>query len=86
MMPQLVTLRVERPEHRPIRIWIPVLPVLLVFSPIVVLAVLGAVVACVIFQINVIAALAGGWRVICALPGSRLDMAEDRMGVLVTIR
>ena len=33
-MPQLLTVRVKRPEHRPIRIWIPVLPVALMLSPI----------------------------------------------------
>ena len=41
-MPQLVTVRVEHPRGRPIRIWVPILPVVLVFAPIVVLAVLVA--------------------------------------------
>ena len=34
-MPQLLTVRVKRPDGRPIRIWVPVLPVVLVFSPVV---------------------------------------------------
>ena len=42
MMPQLLTVRVKRPAGRPIRIWVPVLPVLLLFSPVVVLAALVA--------------------------------------------
>jgi hypothetical protein len=85
-MPQLVTVRVTRPERRPIRIWVPVLPVLLLCSPIVVLAALGAAVACLIYHIDVMRALGAGWRVVCALPGTRLDIEDDDMGFLISIR
>lgn len=85
-MPQLVTVRVTRPDRRPIRIWVPVLPVVLVLSPVVVLAVLGAAVACLVFRISVARALGTGWRVVSALPGTRVDIEQDRTAVLVTIR
>lgn len=85
-MPQLVTVRVRRPGRRTIRIWVPVLPVVLVFSPVVVLAVLGAVVACRIYDINVVRAFGAGWRFVSALPGTRFDIEEGRVAVLVTIR
>ena len=32
-MPQSVTVLVKRPDGRPVRVWIPVLPVVLVFAP-----------------------------------------------------
>ncbi|MEU6721495.1 hypothetical protein ABZ897_59495 [Nonomuraea sp. NPDC046802] len=86
MMPQLVTVRVKRPDRRPIRVWVPVLPVVLVLSPIVVLAVLGAVVACLIYRLSVVRALGTGWRIVWALPGTRLDMEFSRTAVLVAIR
>ncbi|GII29747.1 hypothetical protein [Planotetraspora mira] len=86
MMPQLVTVRVERPDGRPIRIWVPVLPVVLVFSPVVVLAVLAAAVACLVFGVSVVRALGTSWRVISALPGTRVDIEQSRTAVLVTIR
>ncbi|GAA1281134.1 hypothetical protein Psi02_66460 [Planotetraspora silvatica] len=86
MMPQLVTVRVERPDGRPIRIWVPVLPVVLVFSPIVVLAVLAAAVACLVYGVSVVRALATGWRIVSALPGTRVDVEQSRTAVLVTIR
>jgi hypothetical protein len=85
-MPQLLTVRVKRPEGRPIRIWVPVLPVALVLSPLLVLAALAGVVACVMYQIRVMRAVAAAWRLLCALPGTRVDVREGRTAVLVSIR
>jgi hypothetical protein len=85
-MPQLLTVRVKRPDGRPIRIWVPVLPVLLVFSPVVVLVVLAAAVACLVYRISVVQALGASWRIVSALPGTRFDLEQDRTAVLVTIR
>ncbi|MFC7721300.1 hypothetical protein [Nonomuraea recticatena] len=86
MMPQLLTVRVKRPDRRPIRVWVPLLPVVLVFSPVVVLAVLGAAVACHVFRIDVVRALGTGWRIVSALPGTRVDLEFSRTAVLVAIR
>ena len=85
-MPQLLTVRVRRPDGRPIRIWVPVLPVVLVFSPLVVLAVLVAAVACLVYRVNVVRALGTSWRIVCALPGTRVDVEQGRTAVLVNIR
>jgi hypothetical protein len=86
MMPQLLTVRVKRPTGRPIRIWVPVLPVVLVLSPFLILAALAAAVACLLYRISVLRAFGAGWRLICALPGTRFDVQEGRMAVLVSIR
>lgn len=85
-MPQLLTVRVRRPAGRPIRIWVPVLPVVLVFSPLVVLAVLVAAVACLVYRVSVVRALGTSWRIVCALPGTRVDVEQGRTAVLVNIR
>ena len=85
-MPQLVTVKVDRPDRRPIRVWVPVLPVALVLFPVVVLVVLAAIVACVVFRIGVVRALGAAWRVITALPGARFDIEQGRTAVLVAIR
>jgi hypothetical protein len=85
-MPQLVTVRVKRPDGRPIRIWVPVLPVVLVFSPILVLAVLVAAVACLVYRISMLRALGTGWRIVSALPGTGFDIEQGRTAVLVTIQ
>ena len=86
MMPQLLSVRVKRPDGRPIRIWVPVLPVVLVFSPVMVLAVLVATVACLVYRVSVVRALGTGWRIVSALPGTRFDIEQGRTAVLVTIR
>ena len=85
-MPQLLILRVERPGGRPIRIWVPVLPVVLVLSPFLILAALVAAVACLVYRIRVVPAFGTGWRLFCALPGTRVDVHEGRTAVLVSIR
>ncbi|WP_326830049.1 hypothetical protein OIE13_12790 [Streptosporangium sp. NBC_01810] len=85
-MPQLLTVRVKRPDRHPIRIWVPVLPVVFVFSPIAVMAVLGAAVACHVYRVDVVRALGTGWRIVSALPGTQVDIEYSRTAVLVAIR
>jgi hypothetical protein len=85
-MPQLLSVQVRHPDGRPIRIWIPVLPVLLVLSPLVVLVVLAAAVACLVFRVNMARALGAGWRLVSALPGTRVDVKQGSTAVLVAIR
>ncbi|MEH1167349.1 hypothetical protein V6V47_18385 [Micromonospora sp. CPCC 205539] len=58
----------------------------LVLLPVVVLVVLAAIVACLVFRIRVVRALGSGWRVISALPGARFDIEQGRTAVLVAIR
>jgi hypothetical protein len=86
MMPQLVSVRVRRPGRRTIRVWVPVVLAVLLLSPILLLAMLGAVVACLIYRIPVLPAFAGVWRVIAALPGARFDIEQGRSAFLVSIR
>ncbi|SEH04024.1 hypothetical protein SAMN05444920_1538 [Nonomuraea solani] len=85
-MPQLLTVRVKRPDRRAIRVWVPVLPVVLVLSPVLALALLGGAVACRIYRVDLVRALGTGWRIVCALPGTRVDMEFSRTAVLVAIR
>lgn len=84
-MPQLLTMRVARPAGRPIQIWVPVLPLMLVLSPFLILAVLAAAVACLVYRVSVMQAFGAGWRLFCALPGTRFDVREGRTAVRVSI-
>jgi hypothetical protein len=86
VIPQLLTVRVKRPEGRPIRIWVPLLPAMLVLSPLLILAALAAVVACLVYRIGVMQAFGTGWRLFCALPGTRFEVHEGRTAVRVSIR
>jgi hypothetical protein len=86
MMPQLVTLRVRHPRRRPVRLWIPIVPVVLVFAPVLILALPVATIASSAYRINPVRALGAGWRLLCALPGTQVDVRQGRAAVLVTIR
>jgi hypothetical protein len=86
MIPNLVTVRYRSPGHRGVRLYIPVLPVVLVLSPLLVLAVLGGLVACVIFKVSPAGALRGAGRVLWALPGTRIEYEDDQMALLLSVR
>jgi len=85
MIPQLVTVRHRRPDGRGLRLYVPVLPVLLVLSPLL-LAVLVGLVACLVFRVSLVGALRGTGRLLWALPGTRIEIEQDRTAVLVSVR
>jgi hypothetical protein len=85
MMPQLVTVRVHDGQRRPIRLWVPLLPVIIVLSPLLLVAVLVAVVGCLIYRIHPLRALRATWSVLSALRGVRLDIHQGRTTVYVNI-
>jgi hypothetical protein len=86
MMPQLLTVRVNRAEGRPSWLLVPVLPAVLVLSPVVILAALAAAVGCLVYRVSVVQAFGTGWRLFCALPGTRFDVREGHTALLVSIR
>jgi hypothetical protein len=86
MIPNLVTVRYRSEGHRGVRLYIPVLPVALVLSPLLVLAVVGGLVACVIFKVSPAGALRGLGRVLWALPGTRIEFEDGEMAVLISVR
>jgi hypothetical protein len=86
MMPQLAVVRVRDREGHRIRMWIPVLPVALLLSPVLVLVVLAVVVAAPIWRISPGRALAGGWRLFCGLRGTHIEVDQVDAQVLVSIR
>ncbi|MEO3742792.1 hypothetical protein ABGB05_04855 [Plantactinospora sp. B5E13] len=85
-MPQLVTYRQRRRNGRWLRLYVPVLPVALVLSPLLLLVVLAGLVACLVFRVSPVGALRGTGRLLCALPGTRFEMEYGRTAVLVSVR
>jgi hypothetical protein len=77
MIPQLVTVGHRRPGGRWRRLYVPVLPVVLVLSPLLLLAVLGGLVACLVFRVSrwVRCAAPGDCCGRCPAPGSRSSRA-----------
>ena len=86
MIPQLVTLRHRRPDGRWRRLYVPVLPILLVLSPLLLLAVLAGVAACLATRVSPMGALRGTGQLLWALPGTRIEIEQGRTAVLVDVR
>ncbi|GAA4806509.1 hypothetical protein [Streptomyces ziwulingensis] len=86
MIPQLVTVSRRRPDGRRQRLYVPVLPVLLLLSPLLLLAAAGGVVACRIFKVSATGALRGAGRLLWALPGTRFEIEEGRTALLISVR
>jgi hypothetical protein len=86
MIPNLVMVRYRGPEGRGLRLYIPVLPVVLLLSPLLLLAMLGGLVACLFTGISPAGALRGLGQVVWALPGTRIEVEQGRTIVLVSVR
>ena len=86
MMPQLITISIRPPQHKAFRLWVPLLPLLLVLSPVLVIALIAGVVACIGYRINPGRALWTAWRLLCGLRGTLVDVEHGRTAVLVAIR
>ena len=86
MIPQLVTVRHRRSDGRWLRLYVPVLPVLLVLSPLLVPAVLVGLVACLATRISPVGALRGAGQLLCALPGTRIEVAQGATALRISVR
>lgn len=86
MVPQLVTVRYRRAGGRGRRLFVPVVPVLLVLSPLLLLAVLAAVVTCLATRISPMGALRGTGRLLWALPGTRFEIEDGHTVFQVSVR
>ncbi len=86
MMPQLVTVRVHSGGSRRIRLWIPVLPVLLLLSPILLLVAVASAAVCLAYRVHPGRALYAGWRLVSSLGGTRIEVEHGRTAVLVSLR
>jgi hypothetical protein len=86
MIPHLVTVRRRRSDGRWLRLYVPVLPVLLVLSPLLLLAVLVGLVACLATRVSPVGALRGTGQLLRALPGTRIEVQQGRTAVLVSVR
>lgn len=86
MIPQLVTVRYRKRDGRWRRWFVPVVPVVLLLSPLLLIAVVGGMVVCLFYEISPTGALRGVGRVLWSLPGTRFEMEQGRTAVLVSIR
>jgi hypothetical protein len=82
VIPQLVTVRYRGPEGGRLRLWVPVVPAVIVLSP---LLLAGLVTGC-FFGISPLGALRGAGRLFWALPGARLEIDDGQTALLIRVR
>ncbi|MCX4769184.1 hypothetical protein EES39_22450 [Streptomyces sp. ADI92-24] len=86
MIPQLVTVRYRRSDGRRRRLCVPVLPVAVVLSPLLLLAAPAGLVACRVFRVSPVGALRGVGQLLWALPGTRFEIEQGPTAVLISVR
>ena len=86
MIPLLVTVGYRPVGRRWRRLYIPVPLVVLVLSPLLLLAVIGGLIACRIFDVSPAGALRGAGQLLWALPGTRVEIADGQMDLLLRVR
>jgi hypothetical protein len=86
MIPQLVTAGYRRSDGRWLRLHVPVVPVALVLSPLLLLAVLAGLAACLVTRISMVGALRGAGQLLWALPGTRIEVEDGQAAVLISVR
>jgi hypothetical protein len=86
MIPYLVTVRYRRPDGRRRQLYVPVWPALLLLAPLLLLAALAGLIACLATGVSPVGALRGVGQLLWALPGTRFELEEGRTAVLVSIR
>jgi hypothetical protein len=86
VIPQLVTVRYRRPGDRWLRLYVPVLPVVLVLSPLLLLAVLAGLVACLATGVSPAGALCGTGQLLWALPGTLIEVDDGQTTLLISVR
>lgn len=85
-MPQLVTVRIHSRHGRRVRLWIPLLPVFIVLSPVLLLVLGAVVIGCLVVRVRPLRAVATGGRLLWALSGTQFEFQQGRSAVLVTVR
>lgn len=86
MIPYLVTVSRRSPEGRWRGLHVPVLPLLVVASPLLSLAVPAGLIACLATRVSPIGALRGTGRLLWALPGTRIEFEQGGTVVLVRVK
>ena len=86
MIPQLVTLGYRGPSGRLRRLFVPVVPTVLILSPLLLLALLGGLVVGRVYGVSPLAALRGTGRFLGALPGTVVEIEDNQTTMLIRVR
>jgi hypothetical protein len=85
MMPQALSVRVHSGSSRRVRLWIPVLPVVVVLAPVIVALLVVALVALAILRINPARGLSAGLGMVAAARGLQFEIGSSDLTIHVRV-
>ncbi len=83
MIPQIVTVRFQHRADKHFRLWIPLLPVYLILTPLLFLIIIGGVVACARYRINPFRALIAATSMLAGLSGLHVDIKQSHSNIMI---
>lgn len=87
MIPQLLTVGYRRTNGNRRRLHIPLLPVAVLLSPLLLLAVVAGLIACRrAFRLSPVSALRAAWHLMWALPGTRFEIEHGPTAFQLGVR
>ncbi|MGW0667791.1 hypothetical protein [Streptomyces sp. NPDC002746] len=87
MIPQLLTVGYRRTNGNRRRLHIPLLPVAVLLSPLLLLAVAAGLIACRrTFGLSPVSALRAAWRLLWALPGTTFEIEQGATAFQLGVR
>ncbi|MGH3280194.1 MAG: hypothetical protein ACRDNW_13805, partial [Trebonia sp.] len=78
--------RYRNPGGRWLWLPVPVVPVVVVLSPLLLLAVLAGLVMCHVYRVSPAGALRGASRLLWAMPGARVEIDDGQTALLISVR
>lgn len=85
-MPQLLIVQIHSGHGRRRRLWVPLLPVVLVLSPVLVLAAIALVVGCLVLRVNPLRALYVSCLLLWSLSGTEVEIERGERLALIKVR
>ena len=85
MMPRVDSAPVQSGRHHRVRLWVPLVLVLLLLSPLLLVAALILAVVCLAYGIHPGRTVIACWRLLTALRGLRVEVHQGRTDVLIRV-
>lgn len=85
MIPQVVTVKYQSRPDRRHRIWIPLLPIYLLLTPLLPLIIIAVVVGCAVYRANPIRILVALTRLLASLGGITVDVQQSTTKVQIRL-
>jgi hypothetical protein len=85
MIPQVVSVKYQSRPDRRHRIWLPLLPIYLLLTPLLPLAIIALVIGCAHYRVNPLRILIALTRLLASLGGLHIDVAQGTTHVKIKL-